>query len=787
MSLRPETILGGRYQIIASLGAGGMGEVYRAKDMRLSRDVAVKVLPEHLAQNTDALARFEREGKALAALSHINILTIHDFGDEDGVCYAVTELLKGETLRAALNRERLEWKKAVEIGVAVAEGLAAAHSQGVIHRDLKPENIFLPSDGPVKILDFGLARFETISTPGPQTSAPTATIATEAGTVMGTAPYMSPEQLRGEVVDAGSDIFSFGCVLYEMVSGARAFPQATGADLTAAILKDDPPTPLEIPVTLEQALSRCLKKNKEQRFQSARDLSFALKMALAGSAQTAVAAPARRVATRRVLLIAGALLLVIALAAVFRLLSHKEEIHSLAILPFVNVGNDPDTEYLSDGITESVINSLSQMSELRVMARGTVFTYKGKEIDPRKVGQDLKVQAVVMGRVNQQGNTLVVSADLVNVEDGVELWGEQFHRGLEDVLVVQNEISQEIVRNLKLKLTGTETKMLSKHYTQNAEAYQLYLKGLFYHHKESPEYYEKAMESYQAAIDKDPNYALAYAGLAELYTSMAFEGLIPPKEASQESETAIRKALEIDNTLPEIHLALADVTWTYDWNWPAAETEMRKGLAVNPNSVEIHYLYSQQLRALGRFDEAIVEGKKAQDLDPLSIDKNKSLGVTYFWAHQYDRAIEQFHKMLDLDPNSPGVHDHLADVYARKGMVSQAFEEEQKYLNLIQDEEGAEALARDYQTSGYQQAKRLQFQRILDSYNEAAKEQYVSPIAFAIVYSNLNEKDHAFEWLEKAYQERSPWLTWIKCDPQFDNLHSDPRFAQLLRKIGLPD
>lgn len=467
-------------------------------------------------------------------------------------------------------------------------------------------------------------------------------------------------------------------------------------------------------------------------------------------------------------------------------MGRKPAVHSLAILPFINSTGNPDTEYLSDGITESIINSLSQLPQLHVMARGTVFTYKGKDVDPRKVGNDLKVEAVVTGKMTQQGDTLIIQADLVNVSDGTQLWGEQFHRKLKDVLAIQDEISQEIVLNLSLKLKGSETKILSKHHTQNPEAYQLYLKGRFYHHKESPEDYRKAMESYEAAIDKDPRYALAYAGLADLYSSMAFEGLLPPKEAYQKSEVAIRKALEIDNTLPEVHLTLAIEAWSYDWNWPTFEAEIRKGLAINPNNVEIRYLYSQNLRALGRFDEAIVEGKKAQELDPLSIDKNKSLGVTYFWAHQYDRAIEQFHKLLDLDPNSPGVHDHLADVYARKGMLPQAIAEEQEYLNLVQDEEGAEALARDYQASGYQQAKRLQFQRTLDFYNEAAKEQYVSPIAFAIVYSSLNEKDEAFEWLEKAYRERSPWLTYIKYDPQFDNLRSDPRFAELLRKIGLP-
>ncbi len=796
MALDAGTLLDGRYQIKSALGAGGMGEVYRARDLRLNRDVAIKVLPEQLAQNTAALTRFEREGKALAALSHINILTIFDFGTENGVSYAVMELLKGETLRTHMNREKLHWKQAVEIAMPIAEGLAAAHSQGVIHRDLKPENIFIASDGHVKILDFGLARFETIDASEQESSLETASAATEKGTVMGTAPYMSPEQLRGQTVDACSDIFSFGCVLYEMLSGTRAFPQTSRADLTVAILKEDPPAPLQIPLALEQALSRCLKKNPEQRFQSARDLAFALKMCLSGSeggiavAITPAPAPttalAPRVAVRRTLLIAGALVLALVAAAVYRFLPWGKEISSVAILPFANGSGDPEAEYLSDGITESIINDLSQLQHLKVMARGTVFTYKGKEPDPRKVGSDLNVEAVVTGRVTQNGDTLVVSADLMNVSDGAQMWGRKYTRKMADVQSVQQEISHEIATRLRLKLTGKERKILEKRYTENTEAYQLYLKGIFFQQKYTSEGYEKSLEYFRQAIEKDPAYAPAYAGMANTYQAMTSEEILSPKEGCEKLNAAARKALDLDEALGKAHGQLAGSRFVCDWDWAGAEKEFRRAIELAPGDVMTRSRYAQFLRTLSRWDEALKEARIAQEIDPLSVGANKTLGATYYYAGMYDKAIEQYRKTLEMDSGYAEGHDLLADAYAKKGMYSEAIQEEEKFLKLSGDEEGADTLVQEYADHGYQEARRLQFSRTLEILKQASQEQDVSPMAFATIYANLGQKDDAFAWLEKAYEIRTTWLATISTDPQFENLRSDPRFKDLLRRIGLP-
>jgi tetratricopeptide (TPR) repeat protein len=381
----------------------------------------------------------------------------------------------------------------------------------------------------------------------------------------------------------------------------------------------------------------------------------------------------------------------------------------------------------------------------------------------------------------------MISADIIKVADGAELWGQQFERKSNDILSVQDEISRTISEKLRWGLTGEQKKRLLKHYTENTEAYELYLKGLFFHQKEfSRDDYQKAMEFYQQAIEKDPNYALAYTGLTGLYQSMAFEGLITPKEANEKSQAAIRKALAIDNALTEAHFYLCLLTWSVDWNFEESLAESRRVLAINPNHQLTLFQYSQNLRAIGRFDEAIAQGKKAQEIDPLSISANRSLGMTYFAAGKYDQAIEQYGKTIELDPNYAPLHDYLADVYAKKGLYEQAIAEEQKYLRLIQDEQGATTLGQDYEQYGYQKAKQLQFERTLEDYKQIAKEQYVSPFAFATIYANLHEKNEAFAWLDKALQERSPWLTYIKTDPQFDNLRSDPRFGDLLRRIGLP-
>jgi serine/threonine protein kinase/tetratricopeptide (TPR) repeat protein len=783
MRLSPGAHLG-PYEIVGLLGAGGMGEVYRAKDTRLDRFVAVKILPEHLAGSPEVLSRFEREAKSLAALSHKNILSIFDFGQENAVSYVVTELLKGETLRTRLSRAKLNSKQSLEIGIAVTDGLSAAHAEGIIHRDLKPENIFLTSDGEVKILDFGLARRESIAADREQGEALTVS-RTEPGTVMGTYPYMSPEQLRGLPLDARSDIFSFGSILYEMITGKGPFVRGSPPDTISAILNEEPTVELEGEFTtgVGSVVSRCLKKNQDERFQTSRDLAYALRMVATG-AHVAVAPARKPVRVKPILTILAVVTTLVIAASLFFLIPKKNHVSSLAILPFVNVGNDPNTEYLSDGVTESIISTMSQLPEMRVMAHDTVFSYKGRHLDPRKIGRELNVNAIVTGQIVQHADVLEIRVNLVNVKDGSELWGEQYRRKLQDIFSVQDEIARVISEKLKLKLTGEEKKLLAKHYTENPEAYQLYLKGFYYHMRESgADDYQKAMDFYQKAIDKDPSYALVYAHLAELYASMAFESMLPTKEAYEKSETAISKALEIDNTLPDVHLGLAVVAWSFEWNWEKFEAECRRALAINPNHAETRFLLGQNLRALGRFEEAVAEGKKSVELDPRSVEKNRALGATYFWARQYDQAIEQYRKVLQIDPNHVLAHDLLSDVYARKGMYAEAISEEGKYLKMNQDEEGSETLLQDFKAHGYQKAKQLQFERILDLLKQ---QDYVSPITYAVVYAQLGDKDQAFTWLNKALEERSPWLTNVKTDPQFENLHSDPRFPELLKKIGLP-
>ncbi|MBI3697405.1 MAG: protein kinase, partial [Acidobacteria bacterium] len=659
----------GPYEILAPLGAGGMGEVYRARDTRLDREVAIKVLPEHLAKDPQAMARFEREAKAVAALSHPNILAIHDVGSEQGVAYVVMELLEGETLRARVGRSAVPWRKAVEIGVAIADGLAAAHSKGIIHRDLKPENIFLTSDGRVKILDFGLARWK------PKPSAPTdaaATTETEAGTVMGTVGYMSPEQIRGTAADAPSDIFSLGCVLYEMVTGQRSFARSTAPETLTAILNEDPPnladSGKEIPADLQGIIHHCLEKNAEQRFQSARDLAFALRAAAGSGGAGVPAGPrgSRKRLNRSIWAGAAVVLLAGGSFFVWRVTSGKA-IDSLAVLPFVNVGADPNTEYLSDGITENLINSLSQIPKLRVVPRNRVFRYKGRETDTEKIGRELNVRAVLTGRVVQRGDSLNIQTELVDVAADSQLWGRQYERKFSEIIPVQEEIAKEVSEKLRLRPTGEEQKRLAKRYTENAEAHQLYLRGRYYWNRRTTETLKRAAEYFRQAIDKDPTYALAWAGLADCYALYGAYGVLPPPEAAPKAKEAANRALVLDDRLAEPHAALGLAKTVYDWDWSGAEREFKRSIEINPSYATAHYWYSICLGATGRLDEAIAGSKRAQEADPLSPNIGTAAGDMFYFARRYDQAIKQYRKTLDMDPNFPRAHWFLAMAYEQVG------------------------------------------------------------------------------------------------------------------------
>jgi serine/threonine-protein kinase len=779
----------GPYQVLAPLGSGGMGEVYRALDQRLSRQVAIKVLPEGLAQNRDALARFEREARALAALSHPHILMIHELNADQGVAFLVTELLEGETLRERLALAALPWQKALGIAIAIADGLAAAHSKGVIHRDLKPENIFLTTVGGVKLLDFGLARLEQKEHPQDAAAVQSTLPAhTEPGAVMGTVPYMAPEQVIGMPVDARTDIFAFGCVLYEMVTGNGPFSRPTVPEIRSAILTEHPAqladSGKKVPPDLERVIEHCLEKKPEDRFQSARDLGFDLRAILSGSgAGKAAASPGRR--ARRAAWVVAALAAVVLLgllgAVLYRLRGDAGAIESIAVLPFTNEGGDPNTEILSDGIPESLINNLSQLPNLRVIARSSAFRYKGRAVDPQAAGHELGVQAVLTGRIVQRGDRLVISVELVEVRNNRQLWGEQYNRKLADILAVQDEIAREITDKLRLRLSGEDKKRLSKRYTENTEAYQAYLAGRYHWNKRTEEGLKKAIEYFEQARERDPGYALAYAGLADCYALLGDYGFLPPRDAYPKAKAAAEKALELDDTLAEAHTSLAFAKVQYDWDWPGAEREFQKALALNPNYATAHQWYSEYLSAMGRHDEALREIRRAQELDPLSLIIHAVVGRALYFARRYDEAAEQCRQTVELDPNFGVAHLFLGRIYLAAGKYDEAVKELQEARRLA----GGTAVMAEVVHALAVAGRRTEAEQ-LRAELEKMKDGYVTAGRLALISVALGDKDQAFMWLDKAYDERSDTLLFLKVEPRFDSLRSDPRFAALLRRIGLP-
>ena len=749
----------GPYEILSPLGAGGMGEVYRARDTRLERDVAIKVLSERLADDPDSLSRFQREAKAVAALTHPNILAIHDVGSDDGVSYAVMELLEGQSLRTRIGQGPMPWRRAAEIGIAVADGLSAAHVKGIVHRDVKPDNVFLTSDDRIKILDFGLARLERPGAAGPLTAAPTAT-GTEPGTVMGTVGYMSPEQVRGDAMDARTDIFSFGCLLHEMLTGRRAFQRRTAADTMAAILNAEPDeasaSVASFPASLVSITARCLQKNPESRFQTARDLSFALKEVLRGSD----ASTGRPVSSG----------------------SHARALESIAVLPFVNVSADPDTEYLSDGIAESIIHTLSRLPNLRVMARSTLSRYKGREVDPQAVGEELKVRAVLTGRVFHRGETLVVKTELVDVRDGSQIWGENYNRKFADILALEEEISREISGKLRLKVTGDDTERLTRRATESPEAYRLYLKGLFYLNKRTADGLRKGIELFQQAIELDPEYAMAYAGIAHSYNALGFYQHLPPREAFPRAKAAASRALELDGSLGEARTVLAVGRLWYEWDWSGAEEEFRRAIASSPDFVHAHHFYGIFLTARERLEEGLVELHRAQELDPLSLPARASLGLCLYLGRRYDEAIVELEKLVEMDSTFAVAHHVLCMNLTQKQAWAKAIDSATRAVNLSgRDPFRLSLLGAGLAASGRQAGA----EAILAELDALPAGRYVSAVDIAFVHVALGQLNAAFDWLEKALAERAWGLALLRVDPRVDPLRADLRFADLLRRVGL--
>jgi serine/threonine protein kinase/tetratricopeptide (TPR) repeat protein len=766
----------GPYEILAPLGASGMGEVYRARDPRLGRDVAIKVLPEHLSQNPQALVRFEREAKAVAALSHPNILAVFDVGSEQGVHYLVTELLEGETLRARLTASAIPWRKTVEIGAAIAEGLSAAHSKGIIHRDLKPENIFLTSDGRVKILDFGLARLQPALSPQAATSAPTETAS---GTILGTAGYMSPEQVRGIEANAPSDIFSLGCVLYEMIAGRRAFAGDTAIQTLAAILQSDPP-PLagsgkDYPPELGRMVARCLEKNPGERLQSARDLSFTLKGLLtAAEIPPAIKSTPAFSRKRLALAAAGALFLtaviVLSLGPLRDRLSARfspSRIQSLAVLPLGNLSGDASQEYFADGMTEALISSLAQIRALKVISRTSIMRYKGTTKPLPEIARDLGVDAIVEGSVQRVGGRVRITAQLIHGATDQHLWAKEYEGDLSDVLRLESEVARAIAGEIRVQVTPEERTRLTAARAVNPEAHEAYLLGRYHRWKTNETDLKQAIDYFNRAISLDPNFAAAYAGLAQAWLESGIWGTTGFRGSEMNARAAAVKALELDEKLAQAYAALGYTKYMYDWDWDGAERAFRRSLELDQSDLDTHRLYAFMLISVGRSADAVAEIQRAQQLDPLSSTLESDFGRTLYRARRYEEAIRHFQRAIELDPQNRGAYERLGEVYEMLGRLP-------------------EALAMHEKGTGYGTPRVYALMGRRREALAAIEALRARPNAYqiALIYAALGDKDQAFAWLDKAI-ERRDLVIFLKTDPPWDSLRSDPRFPALLRRINL--
>ncbi len=793
----------GPYEILGQIGAGGMGEVYRARDARLHRDVAIKVLPTSFSADPDRLRRFEGEARAASALNHPNILTIHDIGSDEGAPYLVSELLQGESLRDRLQSGALKSGTAVDFAKQVAQGLAAAHKQGIVHRDLKPENLFVLEDGRVKILDFGLAKLtRPESSVSDESHALTTPAETEPGVVMGTLGYMSPEQLRSQPTDHRSDIFSLGAILYEMLAGRRAFSKSTPVDTISAVLNEEP---AELSKTvdglspgLERIVRRCLEKSPEARFQSARDLAFALNESAAlPSASQAIAAPSapgrstnlsRRFAVG--LIAAAAVGLVIFIAGRTGRLrpwmakageTRTGRIASLAVLPLRDLTGDPQQQYFVDGMTEAITASLAEIRSLKVISRTSASEYAGAKKPLRDIAHELGVDAIVEGSVARAGNRVRVTTELIEANSDTHLWAKSFERELGDVLALQSEIARAVAERTEASLTADEKSRLTPSHPVDAKAYEAYLLGRFLLDQGTEESLNKARDQFTTALEIQNDYAAAYAGLASYYAVLPFYSALSPAEVFPKARAAVEKSLELDEGLADAHASLAYIRAYYEWDWAAAEREFRRALELRPSFADAHFSYSRFLAAAGRMDEAMAEIRRAQDLDPRSLSLKANHALLSYFAGHYDEALKELGDIRQLDPALPLAHWGIGLVYEQKGMEKEAIAALLKATSLSGSLNMKSSLGHAYAQFG----KRKEAQEILKLLKDRSKQSYVPSYHFVLVHAGLGEKDLAFEWLERAYQERSTVLAYLRLDPRLAPLRGDPRFASLLARLGI--
>jgi serine/threonine-protein kinase len=785
----------GPYGIVGHLGSGGMGEVYLAEDKRLGRQVALKLLPDSLVADHERVRRFKQEARAASALTHANVATIYDIGESEGTIYLAMEYVDGETLDDKIGGRPLETDAILHIAVQAADALDEAHTKGITHRDIKPGNIMITPRGQVKVLDFGLAKVTRREEPTFGSDLSTQA-KTQPGVMMGTVAYMSPEQALGHDVDERTDLFSFGVVLYEMTTGQRPFHGATAIETITKITHDQPEAIAQlnpnVPAELERIIGKCLEKDRERRFQSAQELFTDLKNLKRAheSVAVAVAAPGQvkwrmRFTSRRSLVLAAVGVTVAALvyALLFRgAPAPPLAIKSIAVLPFKPLVAESRDESLELGMADTLITKLSNISQLIVRPTSAVRKYTGLEQDPVTAGREQRVDAVLEGNIQRSNERIRVTVRLMSVKDGSPLWAGQFDEKLTDLFAVQDSISEQVAGALAVKLTGEERGLLRKRYTEDSEAYQLCLKGRYFWSQRTEEGLKKGIEYFQQAIALDPAYALAYSGLADSYTTLGYLSYLAPNDSFPRAKEAATKAVELDPTLAEPHTSLAYAKLYYDWDWEGAEREFKQAIALNPNYATGHHWYSVFLTAMERPDEARIEIKRAQELDPLSLIINTDVGFEMSYARHYDQAIEQLQTTLEMNPKFPLARLWLGRAYQQKG----------KYEEAIAEFEEAEAALPNWVVTiagtGYVYGiwgKKREAQKVLDQLNRLSKQKYVTPYGVALVYAGLGEKDQAFAWLDKAYKDRSHWLVWSKLDPRWDGLRSDSRFTDLLRRVGL--
>ena len=776
----------GRYRLDALLGAGGMGEIYRATDLRLGRVVAVKVLAGYGGDRARALARFEREARAIASLSHRSILAVHDAGVEGDLAYTVMELLEGETLADRLVRGALPWRETAALGHEIAEGLAAAHSKGVVHRDLKPENLFLTEEGHARILDFGIARLlEAEEGEGR---------GTDTGVVVGTLGYMSPEQARGEKVGPASDLFSLGCVLFEMAAGTPAFRRATTAETVAAILRDPPP-PLPssmggLPHELRQAIERCLQKDPARRPASAREVAALLQPLAFGSGDAAPAtatAPVRLPGQRRPrrLAVAGLALATVAAAAglyAWRL-RDRPAVSSLAVLPFDVEEGEAELRYVGDGIAEGVIADLAPVRDLRVMARSTAFRYRDRGLDPRQTGRELKVDAVLAGRLVRREGNLIVDAELVRVSDGSRLWGRRYDAPAADLARTQADISERLSDSLRLRLTSAQRQRLGRPETAHPRAYELYLKGRYAWNQRTLEGLQEGLRLFQQAVVEDPGFARAYAGIADscFILGPMGRGALSREEAYERHRAAALKAVDLDPTLAEAWASLGLLKQLYDWDWDEAGRAFERAIELNPGYPPGHSWYGAYLIARGRFDEAEAQIRASLELDPLAVSPNLALAGLHYYARRYEAAVAQYRRLVELSPSLYVPHMDMAQALDQMGRPEDAVAEAEKALEMSPgNPEAITILAHARAAAGDRARARADLERLGAAGSRTAAPWFLSQVQLA-----LGDRDAALASLERAADERSPHMSYIAVEPRLDGLRDESRFRALVARVGL--